>query len=480
MKQPNWKIPLVLSATLAVFGIFTYWLEYSHRPKQEKADTAIKQPIHFESDQVIQAFKIQGHPLTVEGKCLNLASKKCTSSNLGEWEVTLLNTQTSKSDTYKADPENIKSLLSTFQNTVATETISLSDEPAEKKKSLFEEYGLGEVARKSATALSLEIDFENGQKLQSWLGVDHPIGDKTFVASSINGKLNENTVFLISNFFKTNFEHDETYFRDKTIFNFDRTQIEAFQATTPKGKLNAKKADKTWTINNIKASYERTETTLAYLAQIKAKSFTHSPQAPAGSRLLLDFTFQKTEEPKKLTVQIFEKTTPAKTKGATGEKAYYLKTSARPDVVEVESFAYSRLNLSLTDFRNVELLNETIKTTLTQAKLSGTQLKEAYEFTLKNGKWSGNAKVDSQKFSDLLDQLTKSSIKDFVKPFSGRALFSLTLGDAKNSSFVQWEFFEKSNHYYIKDLAHLQEWYELDDAIKTYLPLGSEPWKVKP
>lgn len=490
MKQPNWKVPLVLSATLAILGTFAYWLEYSHKPKKEKSDTALKKPIAFEDDVQIARVYVRGKPLTLNAKCLELAEKKCKPGSLSKWEVELtsqLNSQ-SKTEKYTGDSENMKSLINAIQNSVATETIDLAEDTPEKRKQLFTEYGLSEELRKSETTPMIEVELEGGKKLNSWFGQEHPIGDKTFVASSVDGKLNEEVVFLISNFFKTHFEHNATYFRDKSIFNFERSNVIEMVGKTPKGSFSGKKVEQAWTLNNMSMSYERVETLLSYISQLKAKDFTNSNSIPAGAKSVASYSFKLKEngkDPTSIELNLFEKTSAAKQAGATGEKSYYLKTSVRPDVLEVESFAYSQLNKSINDFRVVEILNPTLKTTLTVGKLSGTSFKEAFAYELKNGKWEGTPSKDStpdgSKLQTLLDQISTSSIREFVSPIAAaKKKFEFELGDSKNAKLIQWEFFENAEKWYLKDRLNTRnEWYLLDDSLKTHLPTEPDSWKVK-
>ena len=230
MKQPNWKTPLVLSAALLGIGTFSYWLKYSHTPKKEKAETQTKKPLALPTeDSQVAMVKIKSTRGLIEIKCDSLSVKKCSVTTLGKWTIT--NPAPKSGDPYVADPTELKNFLSGVTNAVATEVIELKDETPEKRKSLLSEYGLSDEKRTNVETQFIELILADdkgatGKRLTVWFGQEHPLGDKTFVASATDGTVNDQTVFLLSNQFKnSNFGKTVTNFREKSIFTFDRKDV---------------------------------------------------------------------------------------------------------------------------------------------------------------------------------------------------------------------------------------------------------------
>jgi hypothetical protein len=179
MKQPNWKMPLILSLTLAICGTAVYWFEYSRKPKVEREKTTAKKPIPIaDEDTQIVSFKVRGSKGVFEGRCLDRATKKCSSKNLGLWTIQGI----------PADSENIKNFLTSVSGLLSTETIDLTEETAEKRTRMFEDYGLSATKRDEASTPMIEVTLDGGKKLTAWFGIEHPVGDKTFVASAVDGK----------------------------------------------------------------------------------------------------------------------------------------------------------------------------------------------------------------------------------------------------------------------------------------------------
>ena len=110
MKQPNWKLPVILSVTLLGAGNFAYWLKYSHAPKQEKEESLTKKPLAIASaDAQIAMFKIKNIRGLIEVKCESLTEKKCSIGSLGKWTIT--NPTGKNGELYLADPSTIKECL---------------------------------------------------------------------------------------------------------------------------------------------------------------------------------------------------------------------------------------------------------------------------------------------------------------------------------------------------------------------------------
>src|SRR5438132_893300 len=119
MKKPNWKTPLILVGLLTALSGFAVWLQYSHKPKTEQAETKVKKPLALPHDDTqILSFKMRGHKTNLSAKCESLAQKKCKPSSVGEWMIT-------EPMRVKADSENMKTFLNALTSAIATETVDL-------------------------------------------------------------------------------------------------------------------------------------------------------------------------------------------------------------------------------------------------------------------------------------------------------------------------------------------------------------------
>jgi len=485
MKQPNWKTPLILSASLLVVGTFAYWLQYSHKPKEEKAETQLKKPLGLPSDDAqIAYFKIKSTTGLIEAKCDDIAKKKCKVSDDGHWTLTY-------PKTYPADTEAVKTFLKEVTGVLATETVDLSDEIPEKRKQLMDEYGLSPEKRTSMQSQFVELTLGNGTKLAAWFGNEHPIGDKTFVARAVNGQVNDQTIFLISNFFKSNFGKTVTTFRDKKLFDFDRSTIAAFTAKTSSGKLSAVKKDQLWMINGFAGDYDRIETLLSAISQLKAIEFPEN-SILKGLRPVVTYDLTGNTKDSHFTLSLYEKDTRAKDakKGTPPEKHYYATVGGKTDVYEVPALIRTQIDKSVSDLRNGLLLSQAEKVTTTRFQLEGKAYPAPVVFEFKDGSWTAPAKtekkIDGNNIPKLFDILTRSRVKAFVAPPSGKHLQELTLsmGDEKNPTRSHYLFFTikkgKQERLYAKDLnSKMHEALELDDGIyKNALPFTPDSWKM--
>ncbi len=481
MKQPNWKVPLALCSTLFVLGSFAYWLQYSHKPKQEKKDTEAKKPLAIPEDAQIASFRMRGTKTNLTAKCESITQKKCKPTEKADWNII-------EPLAVKADEDNLKSFISALSGAVSTETVDLSDETPESRAKLFDEYGLSEAKRNQFTTPMLEVSLENGKKLTVWFGTQHPLGDKYFVLSAVDGKINEKTVFLIASYTKSNFDHDLTYFRDKSLFTFDRTQIEQVAGKSGSTVLNAKKENGKWVINGLEVDTDRFDTALSSISQFKAKDFPGSTEILKGAKSIALYKLTDSKQ-QVTTLELFEKVKKADkkaNKAAKDESTYYLKTSVRPDPVEVELFVKNQLDKKVDDFRKLDLLTAAERTAMSRFKLEGKKFKTPIEFAQNNGKWAPlaptDSKMDPTKLTALLDLFMKDKISKFVSPIPAGAAaeLTLTMGTDQDPAKFHWKAFQIKEKIYIRDLnSKRNEAYEVPFELKNALPVDGESWIMK-
>jgi len=497
MKQPNWKAPLALSAALLGVGTFTYWLKYNHTPKKEKAETQTKKPLALPGeDTQISMIKLKSSRGLIEIKCGSWAEKKCTISSLGKWVIT--NPTPPTGAPYEADPSEVKSFLTGVTNAVATEVIDLRDETAEKRKSLLSEYGLSDEKRTSVDTQFIELILADdkggpGKRLTAWFGQEHPLGDKTFVASSIDGTLNDQTVFLISNQFRnSNFTKSVTSFREKALFTFDRKDITEYTAKVVVekkngGKVFAQRVNNLWTVNGNPANADHIETVISALANAKATDFADASLIKGLKPII---TYSLRGNAKDYAFSLFEKNLPARTivKGKdeqklAAEKRYYAQSSEQKELAEVESMLRSNIDKGMADLRNNVLFSETEKVTATNFKAEAPTYSSTPEFSYIKGNWlakDGSKNWDAVNASKIVNLLAMTRIKDFLSPApNGKELVTLSIGDDKNPTKFHVKFYTVKDKLYARDLnAKTNEAYLMEDSMTPALPKTENEWKI--
>lgn len=479
MKKPDWKPALILSGTVFVLGSFTYWLQFSHKPKKERSDAQTKKPLNFkaETDQ-IAAFRIKSSTGVIEGKCESLAKKTCKVGSTAEWTLTYPETLT-------GDGDAIRDYLNNASGMSATETISLAEETPEKRQSILEEYGLSDAKRTSMNTQFLELTLENGTKVTAWFGENHPIGDKIFVGAAENGKLNTETIFLVSNFYRSNFfDKNLTHFRDKTLFKFERSEVESFNARTPSGKLDGRLNNGVWTLNGMEADQDRVGTVLASISQARAKDF---PDAAAlkGAKSMVSYELKlKTGAP--IHFELFEKKegSPGK-KGQPPLSRVYLKSPDLKRVYEVDSNLLVQTQKKRDDLRRNLLLTQAEKVLLTRFRMQGPAFPSPVEFHFEGSSWvqkDQGTKLDSGKVKDLLERMALDHSPEIASPAPSKKTngLSLILGDEKNPRKFSFQFYESQGKSWAKNTgSSLNEAYLLTDALKNILPMKVDSWKAK-
>jgi hypothetical protein len=488
MKQPDWKIPLVLATSLVVLGSFAYWLQYSHKPKQTRADSQQKKPLALpnEDAQIVQ-FRIKSASGVIEGRCDSLAEKTCKPSTPGKWTITY-------PETFKGDAASIKDVLTNATSMLATDTIDLSDETPEKRKKLLEEYGLNDEQRTKIGSEFLEITLQDGKKLTAWFGEQYPIGDKVFVGSAENSNLNDKTIFVVANFYKGVFSKPLTYFRNKSAFEFNRSDITDISAKTTQGKLDAHFENGAWTINGKKGDYDHIQMLLSAVLLLKAKEF---PDANVLKKAHVVCSYEIKSKTDKYSFELLESDSkPIKMKGhpeIPGESHFYVTASTLKGPIEVDANFKNQIDKKLNDLRYSQLLSQTEKATATVIALDGKNLEGGLQFHYDGKAWAQKstaektvaktvAKIDVTKVQHMLEDISAERAMDIVSPAPALSddAITVSIGDDKNANKAHFVVYAIKNLTYAKDLTQTtNEAFLITQTEKNSFPFDLASWKLK-
>ncbi len=458
MTQVSWKRQAGLGVALLVLGSGAYWLEFAHKPKKEKATEAAKKIFALDGTQIASFRIVDSARGAFTFKCVDTA-QLCKPGDNSKWEV-------AEPTKLKADDSNVNAVLTSANQLSSTETIDLSEESAEKRAALLREYRLDPESRK--TGRQLEFTTTAGKTMSVFLGDTHPIGDSIFVARSGD----DAKVYLIPTFFKSNFDHDLTHWRDKKLLSLTAAQITGFQLDGTKGAVSAERnKDGQWVLKSagtqeMPGDPEHIDTLLSGTTYLTAKQFVSENKSDAKAKAALQGAKKaptlvlQQEKEKPITLTLFAKM------AAKDKPALYATLSHLDPLYEVEPPAKEKLDKSVKDLRLSKLMTSM----------------ERYGF--KRVEALGRA-IEGEKQQALLDKLSGNRIRDFL---TGKAVppgedkgVTLTLGDEKEPKKRQLVFWKSGDGLYARDLlAKRKEILSVDPAIRDALPWDASFFAEKP
>lgn len=497
MNQVSWTRQLGLAVILVVLGGFAVWSEYKYRPAKEAADEQAKK-LFAVAGNSIQSVRISsGSAGTAELalNCLDISSKLCKPGDQSKWQI-------SEPTQLKADDANVNSLISALNQVSSPESISLKEESTEKRAALLKDYGLSPEARKTAKRLSVTTDQGTTTLI---LGGTHPIGDQFFAVEEkapagqkSSGTVDDSIVYLVPSYFKTHFERDLSFWRDKKILTLASFEIESFQLDGGNGSFEGDRKARPWTLKSkgqeLAADADQVTTLLSTATNLTARAFTaekkDEPLAVTtlkGASRVLTLTLKKEkgsspQEPAPVTLTLYRKKV-----GADPVRTYATVSNADP-LFEVESNVIDRLAKSPTDLRLSKLMTSMERFNIKKIEFSGKPLGSTpLVLAQKDGKWTmdgDSREVDSEKVQALLDKLSSSKVKEFVSgskiPTGETDGITLkTTDDKKGRAFQFWKNTthtqdktpSKAHSLFAKDLDSQQkEAILMDQAVSDTLP----------
>lgn len=494
MTQIKWTKQAGLAATLFALGTGAYWLEFKHKPQTETAEERTKKPFELKDTPVREVTLNDGAGHSFSVRCTDSTGKLCKPGDNSKWELT----QPSK---LKADDGNSNALLSSLNNLSVTETIDLKDETPEKRTALLKEYGLDPQTLAQPSIRKVEVTTDKGKHVL-YLGLNHPIGDGIFAVGADQTK-----VFIVPNYFKSNFTHDLTYWRDKKLLTVAAHEIEGFKLSGGKANVSGERKDGLWSLKTTSAEtfpgdIENIDSLLTAATYLTAKDFASDNKNDAkakatlqGTKTVLTLTLQQEkgtakEMPAPFTLTLFQKGAVKKGNGpasGAGTRLYATVSSLDP-LYELEPVSIERLNKELKDLRLVKLITSMERFTIKKLEFSGAAM-GASALVLKNqdGKWTvegEKAEIDSEKVQSTLDKLSGNRIQSFLQgsaiPAGEKDGILMKLSDDKAEK-RKLAFWTNGGKLYAHDLlSNRKEVFLLETSLKGDLPWARDFFIKKP
>jgi hypothetical protein len=515
MSQPNWKRPLGLAVTLVVLASAAYWSEFTRKPKKEEADEQEKKVINLKDKQIRSIFISNGIGMDLTFNC---ADSPCKVGTPSKWEI-------AEPLKIKGDDANINSFLSALNNMSSSDTISLKDETPEKKAALLKEYGLDPVPLSGHKDREVDVTTTEGTTAL-YLGVQHPIGDGIFAAverttgdQKPTGKINDNSVYVLPNFIKANFEKDLTYWRNKKLFTITSHDVAKFHLKTPKLDVEGVRNGGTWDLKThgeeIAGDNEGIDTLLTGATYLVAKNFVadHKTDTTArnilkGAKEVVSFELtpaaptpapSATPAPaqENVTLTLYQKSDGKPEKNGALHMKTYATVSNLDPVFELENYAKERLDKELKDLRLSKLITAMDRFSAKNLKFEGAAFSQPLVLDMKDSKWipadaTSKSDIDSDKIQTLLDKLSSLKIKDFMPIAKAPAILKsdnstlkMTIGDGTNLEKHKLEFWKvvekEGEKIYARDLVSTRkEIFLMDNQLSEALPWTQDKFMKAP
>lgn len=405
LKNNLWKSNLFLAMILLVISSLAIWYQYQQKPKVEKADELSKKIFSMGSatDSIIDTISIHKGTQSVSLRCMDQELKLCKNGDQSRWNLESPLQQ-------KADDSSVNALVASLSQLSANETIDLSDESSEKRKTLLTQFQV----TPETSQRKIEVKLNHGKIITAYFGSTYPIGEQIYCATS--DSLLKNKVFLIPGFFKSQFERELSYWRNKKLFSFGTADIQHFTIESSKDFVDATVANNSWTLNQqYPGDLESISNFLGSATALIAKSFAaenkNNPSAIAllkGAKKVLVLVFSSAQ--RTTTVELYDK-----------KPLLFAKVSDQDPLYELDANVRDRLTKTVRDLRLSRLL-----TTVDRYNTIGIKIQSAstgeLKFTKKDSKWwLGQQEAEFSKLNNLLDHFSGNRILDFLPSTSNPA-----------------------------------------------------------
>lgn len=467
-KQPNWIKPLAMAVLLCVLGYGAYWLEYSRKPKAEAQEEANKKLLDLKDSTVLSMVVVDGKR-RFKIVCSEPDKNLCRPNENGKWKL-------EEPVSTKADDGNANALVTSIHNLSVSETIDLGlEETPRKRDELLKEYKLSKELLSDPGARRVEVTLAGGKAVSLYFGETHPVGDQLFSLRSDQ----DLKVKLVASYFKSTFEKDLGYWRDKKLFTILPADVQAFVLN----RMKVSKKDGQWTIDpDLPGDIENIDGLISAATYLTAKGFasdnktdSKARSALSGARLITKLELL----PSQITMQLYEK-------GVGKNAQYYATVSNLESVFEMDPSTKKRVEKTLKDLRLSKLMTSVERYTAKKIEMRGHALGETpLVLTNKDGNWTFDSKekvesgktVDPEKMQALLEKLSSNQIIEFIpiqsagslpkEAASGVTYTVFEDGSDKKREFLIWKFADKV---FAKDLMSARkELFRLDPSVKDKL-----------
>jgi hypothetical protein len=497
MSQPNWKTPLILAVVLAVGGPALYWYEYTQKPKNEEQEEKSKRLFRVNELAVTKLALRAGPTASYVFECADLAQKLCKPGDNSKWEITA-------PSRLKGDDSSVNGLLSALNNLTPIETIELKDETEEKRKALLAEYQLDDASRANpAVTKRIDVTAADGKVQRVYFGDTHPISDglfaATFAGEGADEKLVGTKVEVVPNYFKSNFDKDLTYWREKRILALNAPQVKRFELAGSHGLLIGEREGAGWKLTggsatDLAGDSENIDSLLTAAAFLTARDFAAENQAsPEGRKALAGAT-------KALTLNLFPEKAEEKAaltlyrKGKGDQAPLFAVATGRDPVYGLEPSTLARFDKKLTELRQQKLITSTDRFGTRRIEVAGSAWGDAPKVVeQKDGKWAlaGGGELNPDRPGQLLERLTGNRITAFLTgrdiPAGEKDGITLKLVDEKGQPLRHLAFWSVkaagkdaktgpgADAVYARDLLSKRpEAFRVDTALKDALPWAAD------
>lgn len=519
-QQVSWSRNLILAIALCVLGGFAYWLEVKHKPEQNLAEEGAKKVFSLKDTQ-IETIRLSDGNKTFEWQCQDLQAKTCKPGDNSKWKLV-------EPLQVRADDSNVNSLVSAVSGLAPTETIDLKDETPEKRAALLKEYGLSPEALQGPSVRRVDIKSSNGETV-AYLGAANPINDNIFAVvervpagQKPAGKPDDTRVLQIPGYFKANFDHDLTYWRDKKVMSLVASEVQSFEINSKKnGKIRGERKGSAWIISSGSASFEgdpeMVDGLLNGAAYLTAKSFVSDSKTDAkakatlkGSPELVSVTFNRAqpnskEAPTPVTLTLYSNRKAPKGTAKPKIETYdhdhehelaqgvgsestpvYATVSNMDPLYELQTNSPRQFNKELKDFRLSKLITSLDRFSIKKIEFSGKPMGDKpLTLVSKDTKWvnaSNPSEVNGEKVQMFLDKISGNRIKDFLAasyvPAGEQDGLKVVLGDDQNPTKHQFIFWKNGEKLYARDLSSAQkEAFLVDSTVIDGLPWSRDFFK---
>jgi hypothetical protein len=510
MAQVSWTRNLFLAIALCVLGALAYWMEYKHKPEKEATEESTKKVFALKDAQ-IESISLSDGTRTFRWECQDLQAKTCKPGDNSKWKLT-------EPLQVRADDSNMNSLVSALNNLSPSETIDLKDETPEKRAALLKEYGLSADALMGPSVRRVDIRTSSGEAV-AYIGGTNPINDNLFAViervpagQKPTGKPDDTKVLQIPGYFKANFDHDVTYWRDKKVLSLVASEVQSFEIKSKKnGTITGERKGGGWIIKSGSANFEGDPETVDGLlngaAYLTAKTFVTDSKSDAkakatlkGSPEFLSVTFVKASGPVTLTLFSNRKVSKSEAKTlikrpghhheeelnqgvAADATPVYATVSNTDPLYELQANAPRQFDRELKDFRMTKLITSLDRFSIKKVELSGKPMGDKpLTLVSKDTRWvdaSNQNEVNSDKVQSFLDKISGNRITDFLSgsnvPAGEQDGLKVTLGDDQNPTKHQFVFWKNSGKLYARDLSSARkEAFLVDSTVVDGLPWGRD------